>query len=299
MSCWVGYVLIERGTARIGLDHHGSLAAVCGGPDTALAEVDRMVPDDGAGHWPVLDRLHALESFALIDMERRLLAVYDLTGTNALRRDLLSELRRAWPGFAVCWAYGEINDVAAYCRELPGDWRASWSPAYTAGWCPYEPWGGSFFLLTVDDAAYALDDGIDHGELLLAGPDEITTLPDEWLIENVPDRNWSSPDRPVPMPGIGLHLDTSARTVTGWTTSTIPLTADHWATAWPGWRWLLDTDRYDRHHARCSELVRELLPPPYPDGWWPALADFTPRPSGRRRPRPGHRQTRRRTTDLD
>jgi hypothetical protein len=265
MSYWLGYVVIDGGEPRRAIDFHGYsfLGSVADGPDAVLARA--------AGHELQPCRAADLgphEGIVLVDRDRHLLAAWNNDVSHQHRHDLLPALRRAWPGYDVRWAYGGESDVAAYLGfppPPPGTW---WQP----GWQPYEtrhqPWDEAFFLVTVDDAGYALATPGDPADLL-AGPAEATTLPDAWRLENLPE--WWRRDQPVPLPSTGLHLDTASRTVTGWTVHDVEGVPERWAVAWPGWRWVFEQDRYDRHHARCADPVRMLLPDPPPGDGWPPL----------------------------
>lgn len=267
MSFWLVYVVIEGGHVGQAVDYHGYgfLKSAADGPDAVLGRV-------ADGLWPCQegDLNDAYEAAMLIDVDRRVLAAWDYENTtHRYRHALLSDLRQSWSGYDVYWAYGGQDDITAYV----GHSRTGADVAQGLGWKPYRTWHApdeSFFLVTVDDSGYALAEGEDPDNLL-AGPEEAATLPDAWRIENL--AVWWHHDEPVPLPNVGLHLDTASRTVTGWTVRTVEDVAERWATAWPGWRWVFEHDRYDRHYARCDELVRMFLPEPLPgDGWPPLLS---------------------------
>lgn len=265
MSYWLGYVVVEGGEARLAKDFHGYsfLGSVADGPAAVLARaaehgLEACEADDLGAHEGVL----------LVDRDRRLLAAWNGDSSHQGRHELLPALRRAWPGYDVRWAYQGESDVAAYLG-LPPPAPEPWSEP---GWRPYQtlhqPWDEEFFLVTVDHAGYALDAPGNPADLLV-GPDEAGTLPDAWLLENL--AGWWRRDQPVPLPSTGLHLDTATRTATAWSVRDVEGVPDRWAAAWPGWRWVFEQDRYDRHHARCTDLVRMLLPDPLPGDGWPPL----------------------------
>ncbi|GAA4215579.1 hypothetical protein [Actinocatenispora rupis] len=265
MSYWIAYVVVEGGTVRMAGDTHGYgfLTSLAGGPEAVLDRVAELGP------WSYeATHLAPYEGTVLIDRDRRVLAIWAWDVMHAHRHAVLPELRQAWTGYDVCWAYGGAGDIEAYLGHAPGEV----TPLYAPGWRPYEtmhqPWDEQFFLVTVDDAGYALSMPDEPAELL-AGPDEAVTLPDAWRIENLAE--WWHRDEPVPLPGLGLHLDTASRIGTGWTVHTIEGVSERWAQAWKGWRWVFDHDRYDRHYARCHDLVRIFLPEPLPGAGWPPL----------------------------
>lgn len=264
MSYWLGYVVIELGEARLATDFHGYgfLASVTDGRAAVLAHI----AEAGSGSYEA-GGLEAYEGVVLIDLDRQVLAAWNHDSDHLGRHSILPEVRRAWPGYDVRWAYEGTADIEAYLGHSP----VAVDPPEIAGWRPYQTWHGpsgeSFFLVTVDDAAYALE--LPEPADLLAGPDEAATLPDAWRIEDL--TTWWRHDHPVPLPGIGLHLDTTCRTATCWTVTTIEGVAQRWSATWPGWQWIFEHDAYDRHYQRCTELVRMFLPTPLPAPGWPPL----------------------------
>lgn len=264
MSYWLGYIVIEHREVCMATDFHGHdfLHSVTDGRDVVLARIAESDP------WPYQETdLDSYEGIVLIDLDRHVLATWNHDATHLGRHSILPEVRRAWPGYDIRWAYGGAADIEVYLGHAP----VAVDTLDVAGWEPYQtwhkPWDESFFLVTVDDAGYALKVP-DPGDLL-AGPDEATTLPDAWRIENL--AVWWRHDQPVPLPGVGLHLDTARRTVTGWTVRTIEVVAQRWVAAWPGWRWIFEHDAYDRHYQRCDEQVQMFLPAPLPGAGWPPL----------------------------
>lgn len=264
MSYWLGYIVIEHGTVSMAADFHGYsfLSSLADGRDAVLARV----AESGPVPYQDID-LEAYEGMVLIDLKRRVLATWNHDATHLDRHDILPAMRRAWPGYDVRWAYGGAADIGVYLGDTP----AARDTLDVAGWKPYQtrhqPWDESFFLVTVDAAGYAL--AVPEPGDLLAGPQEATTLPDAWRIENL--AVWWHRDEPVPLPGLGLHLDTVRRTVTGWTVHTVEGIAERWAATWPGWRWIFEHDSYDRHYRRCHEQVQTFLPAPLPGPGWPPL----------------------------
>lgn len=266
MSYWLGYVVIDRGQAHLATDYHGYgfLASVVDGQDAVLARIA------GSGPGPyVAGDLEAYEGAMLIDLDRAVLAMWNHDAGHGDRRIILPEVRRAWPGYDVRWAYGGAADIEAYLGLPP---RPGNLPE-VQGWRPYQtwrqPWDESFFLVTVDAAAYALE--VPDPADLLAGPDEAVTLPDAWRIENL--TTWWRDDRPLPLPDLGLHLDMVRRIATCWTVTTIEGVPQQWSATWPGWQWVFEHDAYDLHYERCDELVRMFLPTPLPFPGWPPLRD--------------------------
>ncbi|GAA2688960.1 hypothetical protein GCM10010400_62260 [Streptomyces aculeolatus] len=262
MGARANYVLVRDGDWRLHYSHWGASgidAQLLDGPRSAsrFIAAQREVPRDD---W--LDERWC-EGAALADHDARELLFFTWHLEDYVhRRALFAVLARTWPGWRVRWAYGGLEDFAAYVgvdAALVRSDRATAEPEppETSELAPIEP-GSEEIALAVTVADGGGDGGSGGGvrayavfaddleDLLDRGPELAGQLSPAALTDRIPT-----------IPEGGVHLDTVHRRVCGWTLQHVAGAAR--ATVlprWPGWEWTFWADRYEEQERAAAGALR-------------------------------------------
>lgn len=245
MGCRANYVIVGDDGFELFYSNAGAvplLENLAEGP----AVIRRFRSERVVGHW--LDDVWC-EGAALVDTANRVLLhfTWHLDGI-AERARRLAEIRRAWSGWDVRWAYGGIEDVVAY---LGLDRRSVRTPRESPESMSIvqeeDPRDGSC-VVTVRDAGGGLRGyWLYHlfCEPLWIGPRLVDLVAP---LVPVTDRGVLSSD----LFDLGVHVDVARREVGFWTAATFNGTVDELAACWPGWRFEFWEDRHDEQARRCG-----------------------------------------------
>lgn len=223
------------------------LKDLANGPAKAIEFVRDERPVD---HW--LDDIWC-EGAVVIDQPNRVLLLFtwhhDGVADRAAR---LVEIRAAWRGWEVSWAYGGIEDVVAHLGIDRLSVRTErTTPVLRPG--PLEYPDSTNCLVTVRETdgtlrGYRLSTSF--GEPLWAGPAMVetvtTTMPAVAGWEPLSEYD-------VVGPVLGLHIDLGRRELGFWTAEILKGTAEDIAACWPGWRVEFWEDRHEEHVRRCGD----------------------------------------------
>jgi hypothetical protein len=195
------------------------------------------------------------EGAALVDVRRRVLALFMWHCEGyAHRAALHAVLADTWPGWHLRWAYGGIEEIAAYAGRPVVPDRRSDPPhsllAVDAG-DPAEL-DECNLLVTVaepDRPARSYAMWTDVNGAFWFGPALLSALPQTARVTHLPR-----------LPDSGLHLDPAGRTVAGWTTLELAGLDRDWSRCWPGWRFTFHQDRYETQLAHCRDQLRVPRP---------------------------------------
>lgn len=192
------------------------------------------------------------EGAAVIDPATRTLLhfTWHHDGT-ADRARSLAEIRRAWSGWDVRWAYGGIEDVVDYVGVDRRTVRTEREEVESLHG-PHEDFPqDASCVVTVRGADGVLRGYAVHhafGEPLWAGPrllhlvERLTPLPGRGVL--------SADDTG---PDLGVHVDVARREVGCWTTAVVKGgTIADVAEWWPGWRFEFWEDRHEEQARRCA-----------------------------------------------
>lgn len=237
------YVIMDGHRTELYYTRWGATALdldLIAGPEAACRQIRRLYEPTENLRGPVW-----IEAAALIDIPRRLLAVFSWHCEGyAHRAALRAVLAQTWPGWDLRWAYTGIEDIARYTGAPAGPHDRAGSTAFLSVLDPTDPESIDDMdtLVTVAEQgrptrAYGL--WSDLTDVFWAGPTLLDQVSDAGRITTLPR-----------LPDSGLHLDPATRTATGWTTLEVAGLADEWPQRWPGWRLELHDDRYESQLAR-------------------------------------------------
>jgi hypothetical protein len=238
-------VIVENGQWQLHYSHTTGccmLDALAFGPDFALRYIrlHRRCPRDEWTDPPWAD------GGALVDVDARRLLFFgdELMTTMPERRAMLAVLAVTWPDYAVGWAYGGTDEIAAY-----------------VGAEPRRPIGRNGQPLKRARGR----DGLCHVVSVIDEDGTLRLWPLWWgyssawqgpsMLKTLPGKGVTRMHR-VTIPESGVHVDVPNRSVGVWTTSEARGLFDALDDRWPGWRTECWDDRYEEQVARFQGALR-------------------------------------------
>lgn len=183
---------------------------------------------------------------AVVDLDQRRMLFFgeELMSTMPERRAMLSVLDLTWPGYAVGWAYGGTDELAAYVgAERRWHLGRDGQPAK---------------LARGRDGLYQL--------VSVVGLDGKVRLWPLWWGYSVA---WQGPSLRHALPGkgvsrirrdmipeSGVHIDVRKQQAGAWVTTEARGLGDLMEGRWAGWRTEFWEDRYEQQISRCQEALQ-------------------------------------------
>lgn len=238
-------VIVENGQWQL---HYSNTAGCCMldalafGPEFALSYITlhRRCPRD---EWT--SPMWA-EGGALVDLDARRLLFFgdELMTTMPERRAMLAALAVTWSDYAVGWAYGGTDELAAYVgAERRWDTGRVGQPLQRArgrdGLCHVVSVVGEDGALRLWPLWWGYSAG-------WQGPSMLKTLPGKGVTRM----------RRLAIPESGVHVDVPARSVGVWTTSEARGLFDAMDERWPGWWTDCWDDRFEEQVLRCRGALQ-------------------------------------------
>lgn len=221
------------------------LTDLAAGPERAIAFVREQRPVE---HW--LDDIWC-EGAAAIDPANQVVLLFTWHHDGVTdRKRRLAEIRAAWPGWQIRWAYGGVEDVVAHLGIDRLSVRTERKPIdkLTPVFEEY-PQDGLFVLTIRHEDGMLRGYSLFHefGEPIWAGPALIDMAAG---LTPVPGRGVMSEDDTGP--DFGSHLDVARREAGFWTAGSFRGSLDDVVRCWPGWRVEFWEDRHEEQTRRCG-----------------------------------------------
>jgi hypothetical protein len=238
-------VIVEDGDWQLHYAHWAGCRMLDGlafGPEHALRYIrsHRLCPND---EWT--DPLWA-DGGALVDLDRRRMLFFgeELMSTMPERRAILEVLTKTWPDYAIGWAYGGTDELAAYVGA-----QRRWHLGRD---------GQPPKLARSREGLYQL--------VSIVGFDGKVRLWPLWWGYSV---GWQGPSLQHALPGkgvsrmrrdmipeSGVHIDVPKQQVGAWVTTEARGLGDLLAGRWSGWQTEFWEDRYEEQLSRCDGALR-------------------------------------------
>lgn len=188
----------------------------------------------------------------LIDLPREVLLLFTWHhGGVAHRTTWLDQLKEAWPGWEIRWAYGGVEDVAAYVGVDRKHVRTEREPIerlVNDHLLDYPDDGDFVITIREGGTLRGYSACAQHCDLPWAGPKLIDLA--RGLTPTPGRGRYSESDTG---PESGVHIDVDQREIGVWTVAPILGTVEELAACWPGWTFEFWEDRHTEQTRRCGE----------------------------------------------
>ncbi|MEV6967435.1 hypothetical protein AB0M47_20255 [Hamadaea sp. NPDC051192] len=244
MTAQANFVTVRNGHCRIAHHNTGAyeiMEVSALGPHVTGRFLDAWQELDPSDQW---NDERCSEGGLLVDYDAKVLIVFTIYRSRAMRAAYLASMPRVWPGWEIRWAYNGVADLIAHVGGDVAGWRTPrGGPEQLYSEARPEGSTAPQYLVTVGTStAYGLwDCTVDPW---WAGPDLLSSLCDDDRVEGT-----------FSAPTAGIHLDPDRRVAGIWTTG-CPLygIADAWPELWPGWTLELWGDDYSSQLRACPRV---------------------------------------------